>query len=229
MVEGSGWTEVDGVRYDWKPWDAIHLPAWSWHRHGNDGDKAARFMSYSSEPTLWTLGMSLLEDAGHEPFANAPAAPARLAAGPGQRSVRAPAAPPRRRSEEAPLGTHPHAVRRAGDSRHAARHAHQVPERPRDRQRGLGADAGDDPVRARQDAVAAPPSGRSVALRRRRPRPQLHGHRARQRRAPPLEEGRPDRRRSFPLASALQRRSGATSAASCASTCSTRSSRRCAR
>jgi gentisate 1,2-dioxygenase len=45
MVEGSGWTEVDGVRYDWKPWDAIHLPAWSWHRHGNDGDRPGRFMS----------------------------------------------------------------------------------------------------------------------------------------------------------------------------------------
>src|SRR5688500_18444667 len=30
MVDGSGWPEVDGVRYDWKPWDAIHIPAWSW-------------------------------------------------------------------------------------------------------------------------------------------------------------------------------------------------------
>src|SRR5256886_3388257 len=44
IVDGEGWTEVDGVRYSWKPWDAIHLPAWSWHRHGNDGDKPARFM-----------------------------------------------------------------------------------------------------------------------------------------------------------------------------------------
>ena len=75
MVEGSGWTEVDGVRYDWKAWDAIHIPAWSWHRHGNDGSKPGRFMSYSSEPTLWTLGMSILEDAGHEPFASLPAKP----------------------------------------------------------------------------------------------------------------------------------------------------------
>ena len=75
MVEGSGWTEVDGVRYDWKPWDAIHLPAWSWHRHGNDGERPGRFMSYSSEPTLWTLGMSLIEDAGHEPYAKLPPRP----------------------------------------------------------------------------------------------------------------------------------------------------------
>ena len=81
MAEGSGWTEVDGVRYDWKAWDAIHIPAWSWHRHGNDGDKPGRFMSYSSEPTLWTLGMSLIEDAGHTslsklvwPSRNSPAA-----------------------------------------------------------------------------------------------------------------------------------------------------------
>ena len=75
MVEGSGWTEVDGVRHDWKAWDAIHIPAWSWHRHGNDGARPGRFMSYSSEPPLWTLGMSLIEDAGHEKFQNLPPRP----------------------------------------------------------------------------------------------------------------------------------------------------------
>ena len=97
MVEGSGWTEVDGVRYDWKAWDAIHIPAWSWHRHGNDGERPGRFMSYSSEPTLWTLGMSLIEDAGHEPFARLPPRPDVLGRHAGRRSVRAPPAPRRRR------------------------------------------------------------------------------------------------------------------------------------
>ena len=75
MVEGAGWTEVDGVRYDWKAWDAIHIPAWSWHRHGNDGARTGRFMSYSSEPTLATLGMSLIEDRGHEKFESLPPRP----------------------------------------------------------------------------------------------------------------------------------------------------------
>ncbi len=75
MVEGAGWTEVDGVRYQWKPWDAIHLPAWSWHRHGNDGNRPARFMSYSSEPTLASLGMSVLEDAGHADYKTLPPRP----------------------------------------------------------------------------------------------------------------------------------------------------------
>jgi len=75
MVSGNGWTEVDGVRYDWKPWDAIHIPAWSWHRHGNDSGTPARFMSYSSEPMLSTLGMSVVEDRGHAPFRQLPPRP----------------------------------------------------------------------------------------------------------------------------------------------------------
>lgn len=66
VVSGSGWTEIDGIRHDWKPWDALHLPAWAWHRHGNDGEKAARFLSFSSEPLLTTLGLSLLEEADEE-------------------------------------------------------------------------------------------------------------------------------------------------------------------
>jgi gentisate 1,2-dioxygenase len=76
IVEGAGWSEIDGRRHEWKPWDAIHIPAWSWHRHGNEGTRAARFMSYSAEPMLWTLGLGVLEDRGHTPFSQLPPAPA---------------------------------------------------------------------------------------------------------------------------------------------------------
>jgi gentisate 1,2-dioxygenase len=72
---GSGWTEVDGGALRLEGVGCDHVPAWSWHRHGNDGSKPGRFMSYSSEPTLWTLGMSLIDDAGHIPFADLPAKP----------------------------------------------------------------------------------------------------------------------------------------------------------
>jgi gentisate 1,2-dioxygenase len=75
MTHGSGWTEVDGTRYHWKPWDAVHVPAWSWHRHGNDGDQPARFLSSSSEPILASLGLSVLEDAGDTPYAELPTRP----------------------------------------------------------------------------------------------------------------------------------------------------------
>lgn len=83
VVEGSGWTEVDGVRYHWKPWDALHLPAWSWHRHGNDGKKTGRFMSYSSEPILESFGMAILEDAGNTEVSKLPPRPSYSAGVPG--------------------------------------------------------------------------------------------------------------------------------------------------
>lgn len=69
VTEGNGWSEVNGERYDWKAWDAVHIPPWSWHRHGNDGDRPARVLSSSSEPILASLGLSMLEDAGDTPFA----------------------------------------------------------------------------------------------------------------------------------------------------------------
>jgi gentisate 1,2-dioxygenase len=75
MTEGAGWTEVDGKRYDWTAWDAVHIPAWSWHRHGNDGTVPARFLSSSSEPILASLGLSVLEDAGDTPFSELPPRP----------------------------------------------------------------------------------------------------------------------------------------------------------
>lgn len=75
VVSGSGWTEIDGVRHEWRPWDAVHLPAWSWHRSGVDGDTPARIMSYSVEPLLSSLGMSVLDDRGHADVRDLPPRP----------------------------------------------------------------------------------------------------------------------------------------------------------
>src|ERR1700710_829120 len=67
VVAGWGWTEIDGQRIEWGPGDSLHLPAWSWHRSGNDGTETARYLTFSSEPMLATMGMSVIEDAGHSP------------------------------------------------------------------------------------------------------------------------------------------------------------------
>lgn len=74
-VEGPGWSEVNGVRYDWQSWDALHIPAWAWHRHGNDGERPVRFLSSSSEPALSALGLGVFEDAGDTPHDRLPPAP----------------------------------------------------------------------------------------------------------------------------------------------------------
>jgi gentisate 1,2-dioxygenase len=74
-VGGRGWTEIDGERITWGPGDAIHIPAWSWHRSGNDGAAVARYLTFSSEPMLFTMGMSVLEDAGQTPISELPGRP----------------------------------------------------------------------------------------------------------------------------------------------------------
>ena len=68
VVGGWGWTEIDGERIEWGPGDSLHLPAWAWHGHGNDGSETGRFLSFSSEPMLETMGMAVLEDGGRTPF-----------------------------------------------------------------------------------------------------------------------------------------------------------------
>ncbi|MFJ9535991.1 cupin domain-containing protein [Streptomyces sp. NPDC101225] len=76
VVAGRGWTEIDGRRVDWGPGDSLHLPAWSWHRSGNDGATSTRCLTFSSAPLLETMGMAVIEDAGHTPVAALPPRPA---------------------------------------------------------------------------------------------------------------------------------------------------------
>jgi gentisate 1,2-dioxygenase len=75
VIGGWGWTEIDGERIDWGPGDSLHIPAWAWHRCGNDGTQAARYLTVSSEPMLATMGMSVLEDGGHAQYADLPPRP----------------------------------------------------------------------------------------------------------------------------------------------------------
>lgn len=75
VTDGSGWTEIDGERIYWHPWDTFHLPSWSWHRHGNDGDRPARFVSWSVQPMFEMLNSAILEDGGDTPFETLPPAP----------------------------------------------------------------------------------------------------------------------------------------------------------
>ena len=76
MVAGSGWTEIDGVRYDWKPWDAIHIPAWAWHRHGNERRQAGASSTLERRADAREVRHGLIEDGGHAPVAELPPGPA---------------------------------------------------------------------------------------------------------------------------------------------------------
>jgi gentisate 1,2-dioxygenase len=75
VERGSGWTEIDGQRIEWRPWDTLHLPSWAWHRHGNPGSRPARFHTWSVEPMFEFFGMAVLEEGGDAPFSELPAPP----------------------------------------------------------------------------------------------------------------------------------------------------------
>lgn len=55
--EGAGSTVIDGVKFDWQPFDTIAVPGGSWFHHENasDKDEAVMFVA-SDEPTLRALG-----------------------------------------------------------------------------------------------------------------------------------------------------------------------------
>jgi len=75
VESGRGWTEIDGQRIDWRPWDTLHLPSWAWHRHGNDSDRPARFHTWSVEPMFEYFGMAVLEEGGDTPDKDLPPPP----------------------------------------------------------------------------------------------------------------------------------------------------------
>jgi gentisate 1,2-dioxygenase len=78
IESGIGWTEIDGQRIEWRPWDTLHLPAWAWHRHGNQSDRPAVFHTWSVEPMLEQFGVALLEDGGDRTIGDLPPRPRQL-------------------------------------------------------------------------------------------------------------------------------------------------------
>lgn len=67
VLEGQGTTAIGANRYAWMRWDALHTPAWSWHRHENTGKSVARLLAITDAPLVHTLGLSRIEDAGDVP------------------------------------------------------------------------------------------------------------------------------------------------------------------
>jgi gentisate 1,2-dioxygenase len=74
-VAGRGWAEIDGQRIDWGPGDSLHLPPWAWHRFGNEGPERCRYLTFSSEPLMFTMGYSVYEDGGTTPYSELPPKP----------------------------------------------------------------------------------------------------------------------------------------------------------
>ncbi len=80
VESGSGWTEIDGQRVDWRPWDTVYLPSWAWHRHAVERDTPAVFHTWSVEPMLEQFGVAILEEGGDRQVADLPLRPRQVTA-----------------------------------------------------------------------------------------------------------------------------------------------------
>ncbi len=57
VLEGIGYSIVEGDKVDWKAGDALHIPPWAWHQHFNtDLDKEVKFLSGTNAPLLQSIG-----------------------------------------------------------------------------------------------------------------------------------------------------------------------------
>jgi gentisate 1,2-dioxygenase len=57
VLDGDGYTEVDGKRLTWSRNDVFTVPGWLWHAHASTGSGDAYLYSVTDEPTLRKLGL----------------------------------------------------------------------------------------------------------------------------------------------------------------------------
>lgn len=60
VAEGSGYSVLDGIRFDWRKGDTFAVPIWLWHEHAATTADAVLF-SVTDEPVLAPLGLSRSE------------------------------------------------------------------------------------------------------------------------------------------------------------------------
>ncbi len=64
VLEGSGFTEVEGRKVEWQAGDAVYIPVWAWHCHTNTGSGLSRYLACENAPLLQNLGgIALREEA----------------------------------------------------------------------------------------------------------------------------------------------------------------------
>lgn len=56
VMEGEGYTEINGEKFDWKPNDVIAVPNFLWRRHVNLSDKEAILYSVSDAALMRNIG-----------------------------------------------------------------------------------------------------------------------------------------------------------------------------
>jgi quercetin dioxygenase-like cupin family protein len=62
VLEGEGWSVIQGARVDWREGDAFFVPPWNWHQHFSDGRRRVRYLTATNLPLLSRLGQTALRE-----------------------------------------------------------------------------------------------------------------------------------------------------------------------
>ena len=62
VLQGYGYSIIDGIRYDWKAGDFICVPVFAWHRHVNLSDDNMVYVAATTGPFSMGLGVGIYED-----------------------------------------------------------------------------------------------------------------------------------------------------------------------
>ena len=57
VIEGSGYSIVDGQRLDWEDKDVFCVPGWAFHEHVNTGNQPAILFSHTDVPVMRSLDL----------------------------------------------------------------------------------------------------------------------------------------------------------------------------
>lgn len=57
VLDGTGYTIVNGRKYEWEKGDVLFVPLFAWHQHCNSGKEAARCVRMSTAPLFEFLGV----------------------------------------------------------------------------------------------------------------------------------------------------------------------------
>ena len=72
VLEGAGWSVIEGQRFDWAQGDVFAIPAWACHEHTNGSQtEVAALFAFTDAPIIQALGLYREErytaHGGHQP------------------------------------------------------------------------------------------------------------------------------------------------------------------
>jgi len=62
VLEGEGYTEMEGVKLSWRAGDAFYTPPWCWHQHFAAPDSHVKYLTSTNMPLLQAMGQTLLRE-----------------------------------------------------------------------------------------------------------------------------------------------------------------------